>query len=78
MAHEIRSILPQDDASANGKLEVNETYTGRKRPGKRGRGAEGKTSIFGIMQRQVKISATVTDDLKSSTIYPLIKKHVLS
>ena len=45
MFKQIRSIMAQDDIVLFGEIEVDETYVGGKRPGKRGRGAEGKTSL---------------------------------
>jgi transposase-like protein len=61
----------------SGEVELDETYIGGKRPGKRGRGAGGKSTVFGIAQRNGNVSATVTQNLKSATVYPLIKEHVL-
>jgi len=44
MAHEIRSILQEDDEPMNGEVEVEKNYIGGKKPGKHGRSAEGNTS----------------------------------
>jgi len=62
----------------SGEVEIDETYIGGKAHGKRGRGAENKTPVFGIAQRKGDIAATTTTDVKSSTIYPVIKEHVLA
>jgi len=35
----------------DGKIEVDESYFGGRRKGKRGRGAAGKTLVFGILKR---------------------------
>jgi len=77
MAHEIRSLLQEDHNPITGEVEIDETYIGSRKPGKRGRGAGGKTTVFGIAQRKGNITALITPDIKSSTLYPVIKKYVL-
>jgi len=77
MFHQIRSLLQEDYEPASGEFEVDETYIGGKRPGKRGRGAGGKTPVFGIVERNGKVSALATNDLKSSTVIPLVKERIL-
>ncbi len=34
-----------------GEIEVDESYLGGHRKGKRGRGAAGKTAVFGLLKR---------------------------
>jgi transposase len=61
MAHEIRKLMGDDSPKFSGKdpVEVDETYVGGKRPGKRGRGAAGKTAVVGVAQRRGGVKATV-------------------
>ena len=49
MGHEIRKYLAEFDGTTplDGQVEVDETYVGGKRKGKRGRGAAGKTIVVG-------------------------------
>ena len=49
MAHEIRKYMADVDGEwpLDGVINADETYVGGKRPGPRGRGAEGKTVVFG-------------------------------
>ena len=35
----------------NGIVEIDETLVGGKRKGKRGRGADGKTVVFGMLEK---------------------------
>lgn len=77
MFKEIRKLLQSSPKPMSGEVEVDECYIGGKRQGKRGRGAEGKTPVFGIAQRKGEVSATKVDDIKSATVYPIIKKRVL-
>ena len=58
------------------EVEVDETYVGGKRHGSRGRGAEGKTAVIGIVQRHGKVESNVVTDTKRSTVMPLIQKNV--
>lgn len=78
MFHAIRSLLQEDIKPMSGEVEIDETYIGGKAHGKRGRGAENKTTVFGIAQRKAGVTATITTDLKGSTIYPVIKERVLA
>ena len=77
MFNQIRSLLQEDIPALTGEVEVDETYIGARKHGKRGRGAEGKSIVFGMAQRKGDISATVTPDIKRDTLYPIIKEHVI-
>jgi len=77
MFHQIRSLLQEDTPTLTGEVEVDETYIGARKHGKRGRGAEGKSTVFGMAQRKGDVSATVTPDLKRDTVYPIIKERVM-
>ena len=57
-----------------GEVEAAETYVGEKRPGKRGRGAEGKTLAVGLRQRRGPAKARVTPDAKRRS--PFIRANV--
>lgn len=48
IAKQIRLLMTQDKEPLGGMIEADETYVGGKRHGKRGRGAEGKTPVFGV------------------------------
>ncbi len=49
---------------------------GGHRPGKHGRGADGKTVVLGMKQRGQTVKALVIPDSKATTVQPLIDKHV--
>src|SRR3990172_5264944 len=51
MCKEIRHALNEDYSPFTGDVEMDESYFGGRGHGKRGRGAEGKTAVFGIAQR---------------------------
>ncbi len=78
MLQRIRFAL--EKSGGNGLLshvvEVDETYVGGKRSGKRGRGAEGKTPVVGILEREGEVRATAVTDTKARTVRRLIREHV--
>ena len=77
MFNQIRSLLQEDYEPTSGEFEVDETYIGASKPGKRGRGAGGKAVVFGVAQRKGNVSALIPRNLKATTLVPLIKERVL-
>lgn len=76
MFKQIRTLLNDLPETMSGDVELDETYIGGRAHGKRGRGSENKTPVFGMVQRKGKVNATVTNNLKSNTIYPIVKRTV--
>ncbi len=76
IAKELRSLMGQFPGVFDGIVEADETYIGGIRPGKRGRGAGGKTPVVGIVKRQGDVYAKVTGDCKAKTVMPLIRENV--
>ncbi len=61
-----------------GEFEVDESYFGARRVrGKRGRGAAGKTPVFGILKRDGKVYVNVVKDCKKAQLMPIIEGRVL-
>lgn len=52
----------------DGAVELDESYFGGARKGKRGRGAAGKVAVFGILKRGGKVFTKVVIDTKSATL----------
>ncbi|MBA2494646.1 MAG: IS1595 family transposase [Acidobacteria bacterium] len=60
-----------------GTVEVDESYFGAKRVrGRRGRGASGKTIVFGIFKRSGSVYTEVVPDCKARTLQAIIRGHV--
>ncbi len=76
MFKQIRSLMAQDDMVLFGEIEVDETYVGGKRPGKRGRGAAGKTIVAGMVERGGQAIVKVVPDVKAHTLLPMIQAHI--
>lgn len=70
MFKQIRLMLDEDVMSLLSEVEVDETYIGGRRHGKRGRGAEGKSKVFGMVQRKGNVIAKLVPDVKSKTLLP--------
>ena len=60
-----------------GEIEVDESYFGGKRKGKRGRGAAGKIPVFGLLKRGGKVYTKIIPDASSATLMPIIKRKVV-
>lgn len=61
-----------------GEFEVDESYFGAKRVrGKRGRGAAGKTPVFGILKRDGKVYVNIVKNVKKAQLMPIIEGKVL-
>ena len=61
-----------------GKFEVDESYFGAKRVrGKRGRGAAGKTPVFGILKRDGKVYVNIVKNCTREQLMPIIQGKVL-
>ena len=63
------------DEVFDGSVELDESYFGGRRKGRRGRGAAGKVVVFGILKRNGRVYTVVVDNAKSDTLMPVIKKN---
>ena len=62
-----------------GEFECDESYFGAKRGrGKRGRGAAGKTPVFGLLKRGEKIYVRVVENCSRESLMPIIQGLTLS
>ena len=60
-----------------GEIEVDESYFGARRvKGKRGRGAYGKTIVFGLLKREGKVYTEIVPDVKAATLQGVIRGRV--
>lgn len=61
----------------SGEVEADESYFGSRRVrGKRGRGASGKTIVFGLFKRGGKVYAEIVPDAKKATLQAIVRGHV--
>ena len=67
----------EHESPLRGEIEVDESYFGPKRvKGKRGRGAAGKTPVFGILQRGGKVYTEIVPDCAKVTLQAIIRGKV--
>ncbi|MDP0358773.1 IS1595-like element ISHps3 family transposase [Glaesserella parasuis] len=59
-----------------GEIEADESYFDGTRKGKRGRGAVGKTAVFGLLKCDGKVYTVVVPNTQSATLLPIIREKV--
>ena len=65
------------DEVFEGPVELDESYFGGRRKGRRGRGAAGKVVVFGILKRNGRVYTVVVDNVKSDTLMTVIKQKIM-
>ena len=80
--HHLREIIALElEAEADdvfgGEIEVDESYFGGRRKGKRGRGSAGKIPVFGLLKRGGRVYMKMIPNTASATLYPIIKRKVV-
>ena len=71
------ALVCAQESPFKGEVEVDESYFGARRlKGKRGRGAYGKTIVFGIFKRQGKVYTEIVADCSSLTLQKAIRGKV--
>jgi transposase len=78
--HRLRQIIArqlEDSLPVEGLVEVDESYFGGVRKGKRGRGAAGKVPVFGILKRGGKVHTVMIPDVRKDTLPPIIRQKVV-
>ena len=80
--HRLRELIAlhvsqEADEVFDGEIEVDESYFGGRRKGKRGRGAAGKVPVFGLLKRGGRVYTQIIPDAKSDTLIPIIERKVI-
>ena len=80
--HRLREIIAAElEAEStevfDGEIEVDESYFGGTRKGKRGRGAAGKVPVFGLLKRGGRVYTKIIPDASSATLIPIIERKVI-
>ena len=68
----IYHLALETDEVFDGKIELDESYFGGHRKGKRGRGAAGKVTVFGLLKRQGRVFTVVVENTRTETLMPVI------
>jgi len=73
---EIIVLETENESLLSGEFEVDESYFGGRRKGKRGRGAAGKVPVFGILKRGGRVYTQVIPDASGRTLIPIIRDKI--
>ncbi len=78
--HKLREIIAEklvgETPFLDGEIEVDESYFGGHRKGKRGRGAGGKTPVFGLLKRGGHVYTMMIPNAKSQTLLGIIRQTI--
>ena len=61
----------------DGEVEVDESYFGGVRRGRRGRGVPHKVAVFGLLKRGGKVHAVVIRNVQGKTLMPIMRSRIL-
>ena len=70
-------IEQESHEAFDGEIEVDESYFGGTRKGKRGRGAAGKIPVFRLLKRGGRVYTKIIPDASSSSLMPIIERKVI-
>lgn len=78
MGMKIRELIgsTKDFDLLQGHVEMDETYVGGHRPGKRGRGAAGKTIVMGMKEHGGELRTVVIPNVKMPTLRNVVLRNV--
>ena len=75
----LRSVLfhtaELEGAKLCGEIELDESYFGGSRKGQRGRGAKGKSIVFGLLERDGRVYTKVVESVSAQTLMTHIERH---
>ena len=76
----LRKVICQELEEASplaGEVEVDESYFGGVRKGKRGRGAAGKVPVFGLLKRGGRVYTMMIPNARTDTLLPIMERMIL-
>ena len=69
-------LAVEADEVFNGQIELDKSYFGGHRKGKRGRESAGKVAVFGLLKQQRKVFKVVVENTKTETLVPVIVRKI--
>ena len=67
-------IAELEGTKLSGEIEMDEAYFGGRRKGQRGRGARGKSIVFGLLERDGRVYTRVVEGVSANDLMAVIKK----
>ena len=78
LRQKISLLAIEEQEKFSGEVELDESYFGAKRVrGKRGRGAAGKTPVFGLLKRDGKVFVQIVKNCTRAELMPIIQGKIL-
>jgi transposase len=71
----IYHVAELEAGKLKGEIEVDEAYFGGRRKGKRGRGAGGKSIVFGLLERDGRVYTKVVEQITADELMTHIRNH---
>jgi transposase len=68
-------VAEVEGARLSGEIELDESYFGGARKGQRGRGARGKSIVFGLLERDGRVYSKVVESVSAETLMAHIQTH---
>lgn len=68
-------VAELEGAKLTGEIELDEAYFGGRRKGQRGRGAAGKSVVFGLLEREGVVYTKVVENVSAETLMGQIRAH---
>ena len=70
----IYHVAELEGSKLSGEIEMDESYFGGRRKGKRGRGAQGKSIVFGLLEREARVYTRVVEGVSADELMEIIRK----
>lgn len=71
----IYHVAELEGGKLKGEIELDEAYFGGRRKGRRGRGAAGKSIVFGLLERNGRVYTKVVESVTADELMTHIKRH---
>ncbi len=75
MREAIYHVAELEAGKLKGEIEIDEAYFGGRRKGRRGRGASGKSIVFGLLERDGRVYTKVVEQVSADELMAHIRKH---
>jgi len=74
MREALYHVAELEGGKLKGEIELDESYFGGRRKGKRGRGAAGKSIVFGLLERDGRVYTKVVEGVSADDLMAVIRK----
>jgi len=72
----IYHVAELEGGKLKGEIEIDESYFGGRRKGRRGRGAKGKSIVFGLLERDGRVYTRVVEGVSAEELMAIIRKKI--